>query len=90
MSDDNVVNLRGVPVSGSMVEKDRRNEELIAGIKDLLAEAEAGRLSGGFHLYQLSNRDQMTAIFSRDLTNVELLGMSLLCNQMITDFIDDY
>lgn len=82
----NVVNLHG-KTSGLMRDEDRQNPELIAGLEELLEEAKAGRLIGGLYVFANSRQEQLTAIFARDISNVELLGISALSREMVSDFV---
>mgnify|MGYP003327797578 FL=1 len=70
-----------------MRDEDRQNPELIAGLEELLEEAKAGRLIGGFYVFANARQEQLTAIFARDISNVELLGISALSQEMVSDFV---
>ena len=84
---NNVVNLRGISTRGSLADEDRANPELIAGIEELLAEAKAGRLTGGLFVFSSTAGDHHTAIYARDISSVELMGISMLGLEMVGDFV---
>ena len=84
---DNVVDLRSGLQRTQLDPSDRVNPELVEGLEELLAAARAGILTGGIYVFSTTQNEQMTAIYARDVSSVELLGISALGLEMVNDFI---
>ena len=84
---DNVVSMTGEPRAASLDNSDRVNPELVEGLEELLAAARAGLLTGGLYVFSTLGNEQLTAIYARDVSSVELLGISALGQEIVNDFI---
>lgn len=83
----NVINMSGQPRASGLEDSDRVNPELVEGLEELLAAARAGLLTGGFYVFTTSMGDQLTAVYARDVSGVELLGLAALGTETVNEFV---